>query len=169
MSDETIKRATIRLARGFEFVAEFPDVPDSPAMLFDEPPPLGSSRGPNAAEVLAAAVGNCLSASLALCFKKAHIELEDLTANVAAHVARNAQGRLRIESIDVELKPFVRSGDPARLDRCEALFEDFCTVTASVRQGIPVNVTLRDVGAGVQARVESAAAGASATTNSRSG
>jgi hypothetical protein len=32
--------------------------------------------------------------------------------------------------------------DAGRLKRCEQLFEDFCTVTSSVRQGIPVNVSV---------------------------
>ena len=60
MSDEMTKHSTIRLARGYEFVAEFPDLPNAPMMLSDEPAPLGDGRGPNAADVLAAAVGNCL-------------------------------------------------------------------------------------------------------------
>jgi hypothetical protein len=34
-------------------------------------------------------------------------------------------------------------GDNARVAGCEGLFEDFCTVTASVKHGIPVRVSLK--------------------------
>jgi len=34
----------------------------------------------------------------------------------------------------------VDAADAGRLERCERLFEDFCIVTASIRQGIPVKV-----------------------------
>jgi hypothetical protein len=30
------------------------------------------------------------------------------------------------------------------LDRCSAQFEDFCIVTGSIRQGIPVSVKVKD-------------------------
>ena len=78
-----------------------------PPIVFDEPPPLGEGSGPNAAAVLAAAIGNCLAASFAFCLRKVRVEPVDLTAAVVAHVARNEQGRFRISGIDVELAPEV--------------------------------------------------------------
>lgn len=143
MVDERLQHVTVRLARGYEFVAEFNDVLNAPSILFDEPAPLGEDRAPNASAVLGAAVGNCLAASLALCLRKARIDVDGLTAHVTTHVVRNERGRLRISGIDVELSPDVATADPTRLARCEALFEDFCTVTASVRKGIPVSVSVR--------------------------
>lgn len=140
MSGDRSYRVTVSLARGYEFVAEFPDVPGAPAVRFDEPAPLGDDRAPNAAAVLGAAVGNCLAASLAFCLRKSRVDVEDLTAHVVAHVNRNDSGKFRITGIDVELTPEIDPAGSARLDRCEHLFEDFCIVTESVRQGIPVNV-----------------------------
>lgn len=131
---------TVRHAREYEFVAEFNDLPDAQPLLFDEPEPLGHDRAPNAAAVLSAAVGDCLATSLALCLKKSRIDLHGLTAHVTTHVTRNDKGRFRISGIDVELAPEVAEADGAKLARCEQLFEDFCTVTESVRQGIPVTV-----------------------------
>ena len=143
MADERLQHVTVRLARGYEFVAEFNDVLNAPSILFDEPTPLGEDRGPNASAVLGAAVGNCLAASLAFCLRNARVDLERLTARVTTHVVRNERGRFRVSAIDVELLPEVEAVDSARLARCEELFEDFCTVTGSVRNGIPVSVSLK--------------------------
>jgi organic hydroperoxide reductase OsmC/OhrA len=140
MSETRDYKVDLRFVRGYEFVATFPEGEALPPIVFDEPPPLGEGSGPNAAAVLAAAVGNCLAASFAFCLRKARVEPVDLTAAVVARVARNEQGRFRISSIDVELTPEVRESDRPRLERCERLFEDFCIVTESVRRGIPVNV-----------------------------
>lgn len=140
MSETRDYKVSLRYSRGYEFVATFSDDEALPPIVFDEPAPLGEGSGPNAAAVLAAAVGNCLAASFAFCLRKVRLEPLDLNAEVVAHVARNAQGRFRIKGIDVELAPQVFEEDRPRLQRCEQLFEDFCIVTESVRRGIPVNV-----------------------------
>jgi organic hydroperoxide reductase OsmC/OhrA len=142
MSETRSYTVALRFVRGYEFVATFPEGEGLPPIVFDEPPPLGEGSGPNAAAVLAAAVGNCLAASFAFCLRKARVEPLDLTADVVAHVARNEQGRFRISGIDVELSPEVKYSDRPRLERCERLFEDFCIVTESVRRGIDVSVKI---------------------------
>ncbi len=152
MAEERTYHVSVRLDRGFEFLAEFPDVPGAPPLRFDEPAPLGESGGPNAVAVLSAAVGNCLAASLAYCLRRSRMNLEGLTANVTTRVARDEKGRHRIAGIDVELAPVfgqeVQShGEHPRFERCGDLFEDFCTVTASVKRGIPVHVSLKSGGA----------------------
>ena len=141
--DDRSHRVTIRLVHDYEFVAEFNDVPGAPSILLDEPPPLGGQQGPKAAALLGAAVGNCLAASLVFCIRKSRMDVDDLTASVTTHVTRNTRGRFRISGIDVELTPQLRDAQGGRVQRCEELFEDFCTVTASVRKGIPVNVTMK--------------------------
>ena len=143
MPDERTHHVTINLTRDYEFAADFNDIPGAPSIQFDEPEPLGGNHAPNAAAVLGAAVGNCLSASLAFCLHKARVPLEGLTATVSTHVARNDKGRFRISGIDVELHPEVAIGDGVRLRRCEEIFEDFCVVTESVRRGIPVIVSVK--------------------------
>jgi uncharacterized OsmC-like protein len=142
MSEITDHHITVRLVSGFRFTGEFRDVTGHPSILFDEPPPIGEGRAPNAAAVLGAAIGNCLAASLAFCLRKVRLEVDDLSADVTTHVTRNEQGRFRISAIDVQLRPDLREDDRVRFERCERLFEDFCVVTESVRQGIPVNVTM---------------------------
>ncbi len=145
MADDTrTHHVTLRLDDDYRFRATFDDVAGVPAIAFDEPAPLGAGTAPNAAAVLGAAVGNCLAASLAFCLRRARVEVHGLVVHVSTRVSRNERGRYRIEGIDVELDPAV--AESAKLARCEELFEDFCVVTASVRQGIPVNVSVTGAG-----------------------
>jgi uncharacterized OsmC-like protein len=140
--DVRTHRVTVKLHRGYEFVATFDDVEGAPEMRLDEPRPLGEGGAPCATDVLSAAVANCLSASLAFCLRRARIEVKGIEARVTTRVARNDKGRYRIEGIDVELSHEVVDPEGRRA-RCLEIFEDFCTVTASIRQGIPVTVSVK--------------------------
>ncbi len=106
-------------------------------LVVDEPPPLGEGKGPNASKLLAAAVANCLSASLLFCLRKFRNEVEGMKTTARTTSTRNEKGRLRIGSIEVTIR---LAANYDHLDRCLLQFEDFCVVTASVRQGIPVKV-----------------------------
>ena len=130
----------------YRFDAYFDD--DSwPALRLDEPEPLGESTGPNASRVLAAAIGNCLSASLLFCLEKARVPVGDVTARVEGRMTRNERGRLRVGEVKVTIQPHVEGIPRSRLARCMELFEDFCVVTQAVREGIDVQVEVEPVGA----------------------
>ncbi len=114
-------------------------------LQMDEPPPLGGDSAPNASRVLAAAVGNCLSASLLFCARKARAGIEGLHTEVEVEFTRNEKGRLRIGKIGVTIDPRLNPEDRGKARRCLELFEDFCVVTQSVRDGIDVSVTVKDM------------------------
>jgi uncharacterized OsmC-like protein len=132
-------RVTVARRQGFAFSAGF-DHDGWPALTVDEPPPMGAGEGPNPTRIVAVAVGTCLSASLLFCLAKARVHVGGFATVVEGTVARNDEGRLRISELRVTLSPDVPDADRDRVQRCLALFEDFCTVTASVRKGIPVHV-----------------------------
>ena len=134
---------TVEHREGMSFVVKF-DWDGVPELLLDEPAPLGAQQGPNAVRLVAAAVANCLSASLLFCLQKSKVGGAEIGATAHGRVARNEQGRLRIEGIDVQIQLAGVSADAPRLPRCLELFEDFCVVTESVRKGIPVTVTVTD-------------------------
>ena len=128
---------------GYLFRVAFDDtaIPD---LLTDELPPLGAGAGPNPARLLAAAVANCLSASLLFAMRKFHNAPGPLTTRATATLARNAGGRWRVAHIQADLQLAEAAAGHERLDRLLAQFEDFCLVTESVRQGVPVTVSVSD-------------------------
>jgi organic hydroperoxide reductase OsmC/OhrA len=129
---------------GFDFRVKF-DWPDNADLLLDEPEPLGKRHGPNAARLVAAAVGNCLSASLVFCLRSKFKENPGpLRASVTGQLARNERGRIRIGGLRVRIELAEDASTLQHLDRCMAQFEDFCVVTESIRHGIPVDVEVVD-------------------------
>lgn len=115
-----------------------------PLLYGDETPPLGGGTGPNPAQLLAAAVGNCMSDSLLFAIRKFKQQPEPIQTTVAATLDRNADNRLRVQNIAVKLTLGVAASSLDHLDRALAQFEEFCTVGQSVRQGIPVTVEVYD-------------------------
>jgi len=126
----------------YEFRIKF-DKEQYQELITDEPQPIGKDMAPNASRLLAAAVGNCLSASLLFCAEKARANVKSLRAHVTLEHGRNERGRLRIGKINVEIVPEVDEIDRSKLQRCLDKFEDFCVVTQSVRQGIDVSVSVK--------------------------
>ena len=115
-----------------------------PGLIADEPAPLGKGEGPSPAQLLCAAVGNCLSDSLLFALRKFKQAPEPLHCKVQADVGRNPEGRLRILGIHANVALGVPASSLEHLDRALAQFEEFCTVTQSIRQAIPVRVTVVD-------------------------
>ena len=139
---------TMEHLQGLEFKVTF-DGSDAPDLLMGEPEPSGRRAGPSASRLLAAAVGNCLTASLLFCLQRSRIELSGTRTRVSGRVERNERGRLRVAGLTVTIDLPVAGTERDKLDRCLGLFEDYCTVGASVRRGIPVEVEVRDRDGGV--------------------
>ena len=136
--------ATVTLTRlsGYQFQIDFGL--DTPALFSDEPPPLGQAGGPAPNHLLMAAVANCLSASLVFALGKFKQDPGPLKATATATTGRNEANRLRIQHIDVHLELQKPGASFEHLDRVLAQFEEFCTVSMSVRQGIEIGVRVSD-------------------------
>lgn len=133
---------TITRQSGYQFLVEFS--PDISTLLVDEPEPLGQASGPAPNQLLLASVANCLSASLLFALQKFKQDPGALKATATAEMGRNEDKRLRIVGIDVKLELGTPAEGMEHLDRVLAQFEDFCTVSMSVRQGIEIRVQVQD-------------------------
>ncbi len=143
MNDSSSFNLELEQLADYEFRVKI-DWPDVSELVLDEPPPLGAAAGPNAARLIAAAVANCLSSSLLFCMRKFRQSPATLRAQVTGDLVRNERGRLRIGRLDATIRLAELAGDIKHFDRCLQPFEDFCVVTESVRNGIPVGVRVVD-------------------------
>ncbi|MCH7343190.1 OsmC family protein [Pelomonas sp. CA6] len=141
MSDSPIQ-VELRQQQDYAFTVEFGA--GVPALRADEPPPLGQGSGPSPVQLLAAAVGNCLSDSLLFALRKFKQSPEPLRCVVEAEVGRNEQGRLRVLRLRAALHLGVPAASLEHLDRVLSSFEAYCTVTQSVGQGIAIETEVWD-------------------------
>ena len=132
----------LNLIEGYKFNVQT-DVDYIPDFVVDETKPTGEGLGPNPPRLLAVAVGHCLSSSLIFCLKKARVPIKKLETTVKTNLFRNQKGFLRIKNIDIEMTLKVDEEYTARVPRCLTLFEDYCTVTQSIRKGIEVNINIK--------------------------
>ena len=141
---EEEKTFNVSMTREKDFVFKVDFGLENFDFTMDEPEPVGGNTGPNASKVLAAAMGNCLTASLMFCLNKARAEVGGIETNVEGKMRRNEKGRWRISEINVEISPEIDMDDfSSQYDRCFKLFEDFCIVSKSIEEGIPINVEVK--------------------------
>ena len=133
---------SVEQVRDYEFRVKF-GKEGLPDLTMDESPPLGEDKGPSASRVLAAAIGNCLSASFLFCARKARVEVGPIHTEVKVQILRTQNRRLRVGKVEVAIDPHLPEAGRDEAKRCLALFEDFCTVTESVRSGIDVAVSVK--------------------------
>ena len=139
------KSVTVHLQQqaDYRFDIRFDDT--MPVLTSDEPSPLGTGLGPSPVQLLCAAVGNCLSDSLLFAFRKFKQAPEPIQCEVQAQVGRNEQGRMRVLRMDAKLKLGVAANQLEHAHRVLSQFEEFCTVTQSVGQGIPIHTRVMDI------------------------
>lgn len=142
MSEKTIE---IELVQRHDYRFDVHFGGDVPMLTSDEPTPLGTGLGPSPVQMLCAAVGNCLSDSLLFALRKFKQAPEPIRCRVRAEVGRNAQARLRVLGITATLTLGVPASGLAQLQRVLDTFEQYCTVTQSVGQGIAIEVQVFDV------------------------
>ncbi|MFX0204870.1 MAG: OsmC family protein [Candidatus Hodarchaeota archaeon] len=142
MSDEETFEISLRQLENYQFLVDF-QLPDTPKLLIDELPALGEGKGPNPSRILASSVAGCLSASLLFCLRKADFDPAAMGARVQITLGRNEKNRLRVKKIAISLEvEFSDSEIPKRFEKCKKIFEEFCVVTQSVRDGIPIDVNV---------------------------
>lgn len=138
--------AELEQVERYQFRATYPGQPFGP-LFVDEPAPTGGNRGPGPARTLATAVGHCMSSTLVNTLARAHVDVTPLRTTVRVEVGRNDRNRLRVRRLTLEIatRP-LHEEDRSRFDHCVSIFEDFCTVSGAVREGIPIDARVAPPG-----------------------
>lgn len=131
---------TVTRQQGYQFLVDFGD--GLGPVTGDLPEPLGQGAGPSPEHLLGAAVANCLCSSLLFSLAKFKQDPGLVTARATLTQGRNAEGRVRVTQIAVDIHLEKPGAGMEHLDRVLAQFEAFCTVTESVRSGVSVSVAV---------------------------
>jgi uncharacterized OsmC-like protein len=142
MSDSSRPTVTLRQIEDYKFDIAFG--PAWPHLTCDEAPPLGTGQGPQPVHLLLAAAANCMSDSLHFALRKFRQDGQGISTRASAVIGRNHAGRLRVLEIEIEITLGADADSLQHLDRILAQFEDFCTVGASIRAGVPIALSVRD-------------------------
>lgn len=141
MSDSIIE-ISLEQQQAYRFKINFSS--ETPAMLTDEPAPLGAAAGPSPVELLIAAVATCLTDSLIFALSKFKQPSDGIRTEASAELGRNADKRLRVAKVSITLQLGHAQAEIDRLERILDQFEQFCTVSQSVSRCLPVHLTVLD-------------------------
>jgi uncharacterized OsmC-like protein len=129
----------------YRFSAEYPGQPFGPIVV-DEAVPTGGSAGPSPVLSLATAIGHCMSSTLVSTLERAHVPVAPVRTTVEVEVGRNERGRWRVRRLSLQIRTSpLQPEDRARFDHCVSIFEDFCTVSGAVREGIPIETRVESL------------------------
>jgi len=96
--------------------------------------------GPNPSKLLALSVLGCMAASFAVCLQKKNFLLSDFEAKAVITSIRNEKGFWRLKKIDIKLNPKIDNPKMhKRVNQCKKIFEQFCIISESLREGIEIN------------------------------
>lgn len=133
---------TITHVSDYRFMVDFGAA--IPQLAVDENEPIGHGEGPYPEQLLIASVANCLSASLFFALSKFRQDAQGITTRATCSIERNENKRLRITEIQVAITLGTDASQLEHMDRILSQFENFCTVSESVKIGIPVRVSVSD-------------------------
>ena len=144
MSKELIYKAGLSLVEELTFKADLGKMNVKDFFIDDTHHKEEEMIGPGPAHLLGMAILGCMSASLMFCLRKKECTLDDLNATANLIVKKNEEGMWRVKEINVEF--IITTEDPdiqKRVELCKKNFEQYCTITQSVKAGIPVNVSFK--------------------------
>ena len=142
-SDVPDIRIVLEQEGGYAFKVNFEGT-DLEPLFTDESVPLGEGHGPNPSALLLTSVANCLSASLLFALRKFKNTPGPIRAEIVARRERNVDGRWRIPRAQVTIQLSDNADALEHLPRVLSQFEQYCIVTQSVREGVAVDVVVKD-------------------------
>lgn len=144
MSEETKTKVGIRLEKDMIFRCDMGEMALKDCYIDETNQEEADMWGPNPAKLLGMALLGCLSASFIFCLKKRKLSVDELKAEAEVIIGRNEKGFIRVKKINVNITSKIDAlASRKRADQCRKMFENYCTVTAAVREGIEVNVNLK--------------------------
>jgi uncharacterized OsmC-like protein len=140
MPDEYISEVGIKLEENMIFKCDFGQTMMNNLFIDEQHKNPKEKIGPNPSKLLALSVLSCLASSYAFCLQKRDFELSDLEGKAVITSKRNKNGLWRLKKIDIKLIPKIDNPKMRkRATLCKKIFEQFCIISESLREGIEIN------------------------------
>lgn len=111
----------------------------------DEPESFhGTDIGPSPVEYFLIGIGGCLGSTFTYCLQKQNVEIDTLEVVVDGQLKHaGPKMSLKLVNIKAELLIAAKDGQPSeKIDQCIKTFRDYCIVSHSITQGIPIDVNI---------------------------
>ena len=109
----------------------------------DEPESFhGTDLGPSPVEYLLIGIGGCLGSTFAYCLQKQDVEIDALEVIVDGQLKHSGpKMSLKLVNIEAELLVTAKDGGSSgKIEQCIKTFLDYCIVSNSITQGVPLDV-----------------------------
>ncbi len=131
----------IKRIQNYKFEVDF-NLDNADRIVVDEDPPQGLNEGGDPSRLLAASIAHCTMSSLLFCMEKSRASVDDMKATARVVFGRDEDKRLRITDVILSIDVKVPKSDEPKLERCVPLFQQYCTVTESVKRGINIKTDI---------------------------
>ena len=115
----------------------------------DEPESFhGNDIGPSPVEYFLIGIGGCLGSTFTYCLKKQGIKIDALDVVVDGQLKHlGPKMSLQLVNIEAELIITAKDGESSgKIEQCIKTFRDYCIVSNSITQGVPLDVTVSKKG-----------------------
>ena len=109
----------------------------------DEPESFhGTDVGPSPVEYFLIGIGGCLGSTFKYCLQKQDVEI-DLLEVVVDGQLKHAGPKMSLKLVYIEAELFITAKNEEssdKIEQCIKNFRDYCIVTNSITQGVPIDV-----------------------------
>lgn len=133
-------KVTLKYSENLHFTASARHFSD---MDLDEPESFhGTDIGPSPVEYFLIGIGGCLGSTFAYCLQKQDVEI-DLLEVVVDGQLKHTGPKMGLKLVNIEAELLITAKNEAssdKIEQCIKNFRDYCIVTNSITQGVPLDV-----------------------------
>ena len=114
----------------------------------DEPTSFhGTDLGPSSVEYLLIGIGGCLGTTFMYCLQKRNVKMKSVEIEIDGKLSHvGPKLLLRLTKVDVEIK-FIpeENASSEEINLCIKNFREYCIVSNSIADGLPINVNCNKI------------------------
>ncbi len=135
-------KVTLNYSENLYFIATARHLKD---IHIDEPESFhGTDLGPSSVEYLLIGIGGCLGSTFMYCLQKKDVIIEDLEIVVDGKLTHSGpKMTLRLANVNIDITFSAKKNQSIeKIESCVKEFREYCIVSKSITNGLPINVNI---------------------------